>query len=191
MDAGVRERLVAAASEHFSQYGYEKTTLADLAKSVGFSKTYFYRFFRSKQEIGEAVCSHCLGQIIAAIESEVESAPTAIEKLRRMLKTIPEMSVQLLYDEERLYDVAAISAAERWASSQAYLMHLEKTLKQIIQAGRDNGEFERKTPLDEVVRAILFAMTPFTDPRVLQMHLRSVPDGSNEVVNLVLRSLAP
>ncbi|MFX8832890.1 TetR family transcriptional regulator, partial [Acinetobacter baumannii] len=51
-EGSVREQLIAAAEVHFARYGYAKTTLVDLARAVGFSKTYFYRFFASKQEIG-------------------------------------------------------------------------------------------------------------------------------------------
>ena len=36
---------------HFSRYGYEKTTVTDLAKAIGFSKAYIYKFFDSKQAV--------------------------------------------------------------------------------------------------------------------------------------------
>ena len=45
-DHDVRDQIVAAATEHFSRYGYEKTTVSDLAKTIGFSKAYIYKFFR-------------------------------------------------------------------------------------------------------------------------------------------------
>ena len=54
-DHAVRDQIVDAAGEHFSRYGYAKTTVSDLAKSIGFSKAYIYKFFDSKQAIGEAI----------------------------------------------------------------------------------------------------------------------------------------
>lgn len=189
-DAGIREQLIAAAGEHFAKFGYERTTLADLAKSIGFSKTYFYRFFHSKQEIGEAVCSEVLDTIVATIEAEVAEATTAPEKLRKMLRTIPTKGLELFFQERKLHDVAATSADEQWSSSTRYWDKLAATLRDILQFGRESGDFERKTPVDELVRAILTAMRPFIDPRVLQFHIELVPDGSNEVISLVLRSLA-
>ena len=39
-DHEVRNQIVTAATEHFSRYGYEKTTVSDLAKAIGFSKDY-------------------------------------------------------------------------------------------------------------------------------------------------------
>ena len=38
VDHEVRDQIVAAATEHFRLYGYEKTTVSDLAKAIGFSK---------------------------------------------------------------------------------------------------------------------------------------------------------
>lgn len=190
-DAGVREQLIAAAGEHFAKFGFERTTLADLAKSIGFSKTYFYRFFNSKQEIGEAVCSQILGTIIEAVEGEISSTSVPTEQLRKMLRTIPAMGSELFFQERRLHDVAATSSEEHWSSSARYWDRLGEILSDILRHGREAGEFERKTPIDELTRAVLLAMRPFIDPRVLQYHLDFVPDGSNEVVSLILRSLAP
>src|ERR671919_1777797 len=83
-DHTVRDQIVEAANKHFSRFGYEKTTVSDLAKSIGFSKAYIYKFFDSKQAIGEAICSKTLGAIVAAVEEAVAGAPTATEKFRRM-----------------------------------------------------------------------------------------------------------
>ena len=58
LDHSVREQIVEAAFEHFGHYGYEKTTVAELAKSIGFSKSYIYKFFDSKQAIGEVICAN-------------------------------------------------------------------------------------------------------------------------------------
>ena len=35
-----REQIIAAADEHFRHYGYQKTTVADLARAIGVSSAY-------------------------------------------------------------------------------------------------------------------------------------------------------
>src|ERR1700746_4186763 len=95
-DHEVRDQIVAAATEHFSRYGYEKTTVSDLAKAIGFSKAYIYKFFDSKQAIGEAISSRCANQIVVEVEKAVASASTPTEKFRRMFKTLTAASVALL-----------------------------------------------------------------------------------------------
>jgi AcrR family transcriptional regulator len=89
LDHAVREQIVEAAFEHFGHYGYEKTTVAELAKSIGFSKSYIYKFFDSKQAIGEVICANRLELIMAAVLSAIEDAPSASEKLRRFSKRSP------------------------------------------------------------------------------------------------------
>lgn len=186
-----RDAIVAAAKEHFSRYGYGKTTVSDLAKAIGFSKGYIYKFFESKQAIGEAICTSCLGAVIAAAEEAVSESTSAIEKFRRLFKAIVDNSVELFFQDRKLYDIAAVSTTEHWASGKAYEERVAQMLRAILLEGRGLGEFERKTPLDETCRGILQVMQPFMHPMMLQHNLDLLPDAQTEVANLVLRSLAP
>lgn len=187
----VREQIVAAAEQHFSRYGYEKTAVSDLAKAIGFSKAYIYKFFDSKQAIGEAICSRTLSAIIAAVEEAVAGGPSATEKFRRMFKALTATSVTLFFNDRKLYDIAASSAAEGWPSARAYAQRIREILMDLIREGRESGEFERKTPLDETVHAIYLVMLPFVNPLLLQYNLDRVEDAPVQLSNLVLRSLAP
>jgi AcrR family transcriptional regulator len=191
VDHSIRDQIIEAADEHFSHYGYGKTTVADLAKAIGFSKAYIYKFFDSKQAIGEAICSRCLGSIVASVQESIAEGKGATDKFRRLFKTITSLSCELFFNDRKLYDIAAFSAAEKWPSSEAYVETLAAMLAEIIQEGRTSGEFERKTPIDETVRAIIHVLQPFMSPVMLQYNLDAVPDGANEVASLVLRSLAP
>ena len=186
-----RDAIVAAAKEHFSLYGYGKTTVSDLAKAIGFSKGYIYKFFDSKQAIGEAICAGCLGKIMVSADEALAGADSATEKFRRLFRIIVEQSADLFFVERKLYDIAAVSALENWGSSRNYMQTIAALLRQIILEGRESGEFERKTPLDETCRGILQVMQPFMNPLMLQHNLDVLPEAPNEVANLVLRSLAP
>lgn len=186
----VREQIVAAAEQHFSRYGYEKTAVSDLAKAIGFSKAYIYKFFDSKQAIGEAICSKTLSAIVAAVEQAVAGAPTATEKFRRMFKALTTTAVSLFFNDRKLYDIAASSAAEGWPSARAYAQRIRQILMDVVREGRESGEFERKTPLDETVHAIYLVMLPFVNPLLLQHNLDLVEDAPVQLSNLVLRSLA-
>ena len=190
-DHSVRDQIVEAADEHFSHYGYEKTTVSDLAKAIGFSKAYIYKFFDSKQAIGEAICTKTLGAIVVAVEEAVAGAPTATEKFRRMFRTLVATSVSLFFNDRKLYDIAAHSAGEGWPSARAYGERMRQILSEIIREGRESGEFERKTPLDETVHAIYLVMLPFANPLLLQHNLDLAEEAPAQLSNLVLRSLAP
>ena len=190
-DHDVRDQIVAAATEHFSRYGYEKTTVSDLAKAIGFSKAYIYKFFESKQAIGEMICANCLGEIEAEVSAAVYLADQPPEKLRRMFKAIVEASLRLFSGERKLYEIAASAANERWQATLIYEEHIQKLLQDILQEGRQSGDFERKTPLDETTRAIYLVMRPYLNPLLLQHSFDYTEVAPALLSSLVLRSLSP
>jgi len=147
-DHTVRDQIVEAANQHFSRFGYEKTTVSDLAKSIGFSKAYIYKFFDSKQAIGEAICAKALSAMVGTVEEAVAGATTPTEKLRRMFKVLVATGVTLFFNDRKLYEVAAHGAGEGWPSARAYTQRIRQILMEIVREGRESGEFERKTPLD-------------------------------------------
>ena len=156
-----------------------------------FSKVYIYKFFDSKQAIGEAICARTLSTIVAAVEEGVAGAATPTEKFRRMFKTLVATEVSLVFNDRKLYDIAAHSAGEGWPSAQAYCERIRQILTEVIREGRESGEFERKTPLDETVHVIDLVMKPYVNPLLLQYNLDVVEEAPAQLSNLVLRSLAP
>jgi AcrR family transcriptional regulator len=190
-DHTVRDQIVEAADEHFSHYGYEKTTVSDLAKAIGFSKAYIYKFFDSKQAIGEAICARTLSALLAAVDEAVAGATTPTEKIRRLFNTLTATGVSLFFNDRKLYDIAAAAAGEGWPSARAYAQRLRQILTEILREGRETGEFERKTPLDETVHAIYLVIQPYANPLLLQHNLDFAEEAPVQLSNLVLRSLAP
>ncbi|MEG5564061.1 TetR/AcrR family transcriptional regulator [Enterobacter ludwigii] len=191
LDHTVREQIVEAAYEHFGHYGYEKTTVAELAKAIGFSKAYIYKFFDSKQAIGEVICANRLDMIMAAVNAAIADAPSASEKLRRLFRALTEAGSELFFHERKLYDIAAVAARDKWPSTERYSERLLKLIESIVVEGRKAGEFERKTPLDEATLAIYMVMCPFINPIQLQYNLEAAPTAAVVLSSLILRSLAP
>ena len=187
----VRDQIVKAAHEYFAHYGYAKTTVSDLAREIGFSKAYIYRFFESKQAIGEAITADCLDQLFDQVREAVDQGRDATDKLRKFAKTVTSASVDLMFNDRRIYEIAAYASSENWAPVQPYTNRLQALLEDILKEGRESGQFERKTPIDETVRAIFYALLPFIDPVFLQRSIDLLPDAQVEVTSLILRSLAP
>lgn len=190
-DHEVRDQIVAAATEHFSRYGYEKTTVSDLAKAIGFSKAYIYKFFESKQAIGEMICVNCLHEIESEVRTAVAETDLPPEKLRRVFKVFTEASLRLFFRDRKLYDIAASAATENWQAVQAYETRVQKLLQEVLQEGRQSGDFERKTPLDETAMAIYLVLRPYLNPLLLQYNRDTTDVAPAQLSSLVLRSLSP
>ncbi|AEX51560.1 TetR/AcrR family transcriptional regulator [Rahnella aquatilis] len=190
-DHSVRDQVVDAATEHFGHFGYEKTTVSDLAKAIGFSKAYIYKFFDSKQAIGEVICSNRLEMIMAIVNSAIADAPSASEKLRRLFRALTEAGSDLFFHDRKLYDIAAVAARDNWPSAEAHEARLRQLIEHIIVEGRQAGEFERKTPLDEAAHALYLVMRPYISPVQLQYNLETAPAAAALLSSLILRSLSP
>ena len=190
-DHEVRSQIVAAATEHFSRYGYEKTAVSDLAKAIGYSKAYIYKFFESKQAIGEMICANCIQDILAEVRGAVAQTDQPPEKLRRMFRAITEASLRLFSRDRKLYEIAASAATEQWQVVRAYDEQVRGLIADILREGRQSGDFERKTPLDETAKAICLVMRPYINPLLLQYNLDETEVASVHLSNLVLRSLSP
>ena len=190
-DHEVRDQIVAAATSHFRLYGYEKTTVSDLAKAIGFSKAYIYKFFESKQAIGELICANCLHEVETEIRTAIDGVDRPPEKLRRMFKVGVEASLRLFFEDRKLYDIASSAATGRWAAVLFYEERIQVMLRDILRQGRETEEFERKTPLDEAVSAIYLSMRPYLNPLLLQYSFDYTDDAPAQLSSLVLRSLSP
>ena len=187
----VRDQIIDAARRCFSHYGYAKTTVADLAREIGFSKAYIYRFFESKQAIGEAICGGCVDELYGQVREAVEQGHGATDKLRRFAKTVASAETGLFFEDRKLHEIAVHASSENWPPAQDYSERLLRLLEAILKEGRESGEFVRKTPLDETTRSIFYAFLPFMDPVYFERSLALPPDALGEVTALVLRSLAP
>ncbi|MCG8412473.1 MAG: TetR/AcrR family transcriptional regulator [Bacteroidales bacterium] len=51
----VRQKIIVVASSVFNKYGFKKATIEDIAKTAGMGKSSIYYYFKSKEDIFEAV----------------------------------------------------------------------------------------------------------------------------------------
>ena len=63
IETDTRERILVVAERLFRQIGYQKTTVADIAKELRMSPANVYRFFDSKKAIHEGVARSLMGEV--------------------------------------------------------------------------------------------------------------------------------
>lgn len=123
--AGAQERLQGAAIALFSEHGYERTTVADIAESAGLTERTFYNHFVDKREVlfpdqdrfiagvvdavGAAPADRSpLDAVVAALAADTEwfdQRRDAAQRRRRILDTRAELR------ERELAKMAALDAA--------------------------------------------------------------------------------
>jgi AcrR family transcriptional regulator len=188
-DGKRREQILEAAFAHFRLYGYRKTTVADIAKSINLSTPYLYKFFDSKQAIGEAICAHCLGTVLSEVEESVAATESPVDKLRRVFIGLERIGWRLLKEERKMHDLVCASFEEGWEPLTHFKEALFQLIRKIVVEGRETGEFERKTPLEETCRAIARMTELFYHPTLLEQAGKSQEEEALAVANVAIRSL--
>src|SRR5579862_9809572 len=84
-----RQRLIDAACEVFYTRGVERTTLADIAAAAGVPLGNVYYYFKTKDEIVDAVIAAHAGEVRAALAS-LERHRTPKARLRAFVRLLTE-----------------------------------------------------------------------------------------------------
>jgi len=187
----VRDEIIDAARRNFARDGYAHTTVSDLAREIGYSKSYIYRFFISKQAIGEEICGECLGTILRSVRQKGGEGRTASQQFRDLFESLSNALANIFFQEHKIFEMMTLAAEERWSVTLRFNRALAILVRAVIAKGRESGEFESETPLQTTPEAILLTMAPFIDPLQIAQTIAYLPRGRIELENLILRSLAP
>jgi AcrR family transcriptional regulator len=97
-EPGAKERLQAAALELFAARGFEQTTAADIAQSVGLTERTFFRHFSDKRE----VLFYGQQQFLQAFADGMDAAPRDAAPLEVVASALQE-AASFFPDERRPY----------------------------------------------------------------------------------------
>ena len=78
----IRSKILVAAQEVFTRYGFGKTTMDDIAREMGKGKSSIYYYFTSKEDIFRAVIDKELVLMKTRILDAVSSKNDSREKLK-------------------------------------------------------------------------------------------------------------
>jgi len=81
-----KKEILTAAGECFVKFGYEKTTLDDIAELVGINKASFYYYFKNKEEIFKELITQEADQCIEVLRKRVEPITNYKEKVLAWIK---------------------------------------------------------------------------------------------------------
>jgi AcrR family transcriptional regulator len=97
-EPGARERLQAAALELFATRGFEQTTAAEIAQSVGLTERTFFRHFSDKRE----VLFYGQQEFLQAFIDGVDAAPPDASPLEVIASAL-QAAASFFPDERRPY----------------------------------------------------------------------------------------
>src|SRR6202140_5571849 len=114
IEADTRARILVVAERLFREIGYQKTTVADIAKVLRMSPANVYRFFDSKKAIHEGVARGLMGGVEDAAQAIATQRGSAASRLRQLMTTIHRMNCERYISDSKLHEMVEIAMEESW-----------------------------------------------------------------------------
>jgi AcrR family transcriptional regulator len=190
IEPDTRERILVVAERLFREIGYQKTTVADIAKVLRMSPANVYRFFDSKKAIHEGVARALMGEVeIEARAIAVRSGPAAL-RLRELMRTIHRMNSERYVGDSKLHEMVEVAMEESWDVCVAHMEAITHTIGDVIAQGAASGEFE-VADLQAAALCSCTAMIKFFHPQMIAQTANKPGPTIDQMIDFILASLAP
>jgi len=188
IEPDTRERILVVAERLFRQLGYQKTTVADIAKELRMSPANVYRFFDSKKSIHEGVCRVLMGEVEEAGRVIMAKPGSAAGRLRELITTIHRMNSERYVGDAKLHEMVEIAMQESWEVCVAHIQTITQTIAGVIAQGVATGEFEvADIPL--AAQCTCHAMIGYFHPQMIAQAQNKPGPSIDQMVDFVLASL--
>jgi AcrR family transcriptional regulator len=190
IESDTRERIVVVAERLFREIGYQKTTVADIAKMLRMSPANVYRFFDSKKAIHEAVARSLMGEVEVEAQRIANTPGPAAPRLRELLTTVHRMNSERYVGDSKLHEMVAVAMEESWEVCVAHMELITRTIGGVIAQGVATGEFE-VADLQDAALCSCAAMIKFFHPQMIAQTANKPGPSIDQMIDFVLAALAP
>ena len=151
-----QETVLRRAIELFNEQGYDGTSMGDLARELGFSKSAIYHHVPSKEHLLAAALDEALDGLSLAIDDAVETeALSSYARLQTAVRSSVEVLVAHLPAVTLLLRVRGNSEVELAALSRR--RELDDRLAELVRTAVDDGHLRGDVP-PELISRLLFGM---------------------------------
>jgi len=138
----IKYRIIAIASQVFSKFGFKKATMDDIAKASGMGKSSIYYYFKSKEEIFEAVVKRDADLLSIELEKKViNSNDNPKEKIRNYVLIRMKFLKEMVNFYEALKNDYLSNLAFTERVREKYDKEEQQIIQKILQEGIDEGIF--------------------------------------------------
>lgn len=186
-----RCRILATASTFFHEIGYQKTTVADIARALKMSPANVYRFFDSKKAINEAVLERLIGEVealVAGIAGKPGLTPT--ERLVSAIESLHRHSMDRYERYPRIHEMVEAAMGESWEVCRHHVAGVTAVFERIIREGVCTGEFDTADPA-LAAGCIQVGIIRYTHPLLVGQPMLPPVPPLQAMIDFLLRGLAP
>jgi len=183
-----KEIVIETARSLFTRFGFNKTTVDEIARDSYVAKSTIYNYFTSKEEIFNHVIEYEAGILFNEINTALEGISDPVEKLRTYATTRMRHIKKLcnLYsalNDEYLGHYSFIEKARKKSLEKEI-----KMIKTIFQEGINSGVFE-DLDLNLISFTIITAWSSLDFPWTKNVALPDTVDHSNYLMDVLLNGI--
>ena len=188
VETDVRERVLVVAERLFREIGYQKTTVADIAKALQMSPANVYRFFDSKKSINAGVARKLMGQVEQASQAIATSRGSAAGRLRKLLTTVHQMNSARYVGDSKMHEMVACAMEENWDVCRAHMEFITSVMANVIASGVASGEFHVRDPGTAAI-CTCAAMIRFFHPQLIAESANKPGPMLDQMIDFVIAGL--
>lgn len=189
-ETDTRERILVVAERLFRQIGYQKTTVADIAKELRMSPANVYRFFDSKKAIHEGVCRTLMGEVETEAQKIARSEGPAAVRLRELMKTVHRMNSERYVGDSKMHEMVEVAMQEDWGVCVSHMLMITNVIGEVIAQGAATGEFE-VADLPLAAMCACTGMMRFFHPQMIAQCATKPGPTIDEMIDFVIAGLSP
>ena len=192
-EALIGEQILQAAKQLFTVHGLAKVTMDDVAKAIGRGRSSLYYYYKSRDEIFDAVVNREINETLTAIEKAVDRAGTAEGKFHAFctakLKLAKEKG-SFFNTLEAGLDGDALTHFNKTRTALRELIMQRETalLTRIVQEGIANRELPPidKNKRDNLIFVLLSCVQGLKRLMHIERHTRSIDAVAAQFTSLVM-----
>ena len=190
--ADPREAILKAAADRILHYGYNKTTMSEIAADCSMSAGNIYRFYPSKIDIAEAMTRQFGNESRAAYEDIIrDAARSATRKMHDFFVARLERTFRVFEMHPKLMELADIMGRERPEYLAEERAQERMQIERILDEGQASGDFALPTDLTITADLVQCAMMKFRIPQLWTTEqLDALVPELEGVLNLIFTGLS-
>jgi AcrR family transcriptional regulator len=192
----IQEQILHAAKRLFQVHGLHKVTMDDVAKAIGKGRSSLYYYYKSKDEIFDAVIGIEIKEMLMAISRAVDQVSTVEQKINAFCIT----KLKVLREKRAFYnpldagmDADAISHFNKMKVIHHNLIMKQEgaLLSQILTGGMKNGELRKmnEKDLDILIFVLLSSLHGLKREMLMENNFNSIEPAVNTLIHTIIHGL--
>lgn len=178
-----KNEILDNAETLFITKGYSKATINDILTAVGIAKGTFYYYFKSKEEVMDAIVSRFIDIEMNAIK--LVTSDQSLNASEKIFKMIIRQNPEAKKKEKMIEQFHQINNAEMHQKSLVQtILQLTPVLTDIIEQGIKEGVFKTNYP-KEVVEFLLVSSQFLFDEGIFQWEAAEIAKKSKALAHIM------